>query len=343
MTRITGPSSAIYTLPDPATTPAQPAAATPNTHRKRPRQLHEREIEHEHEHEQEHEVQYQEQLTGRRKQLAKLAKRIRRPGSKRRGSAGSADEAIVETNSDFEDLLMIMEEHARLSKPLLVGPSKQGNPHDGQQGRRGNNPQSDLAGRHAMLRRYLLEAEAEEAAKAAKAAEAGEKEKAASAQASSASGKGAGSAAPALSAQRKELAAQLTGTAEIPTYKMLLAELCALLYAVRAGNTMPLRLALNLSRAFIKASPLAGAPETLLAVKKDLVASVPPAEHKARSEREEAFHLLLPLMLLSASLPRTSQMKSEGYARSGALARRWDAEVWSHQAGMAVRPINVSA
>ena len=330
MTRITGPSSAIYTLPDPATTPAQPAAATPNTHRRRPRQLHEREIEHEHE--QEHELQYQEQLTGRRKQLTKLAKRIRRPGLKRRNAANAADEPT--TDSDFEELLMIMEEHARLSKPLLVGPSKQGNPHDGQQGRRGNNPQSDLAGRHAMLRRYLLEAEAAEA------------EEKASAQASSAPGKEAGNAAPVLPAQRKELAAQLTGTAEIPTYKMLLAELCALLYAVRAGHSMPLRLALNLSRAFIKASPLAGAPETLHAVKKDLVASVPPAEHKARSEREEAFHLLLPLMLLSASLPRTSTMKSEGYARSGVLARRWEAEVWSHQAGVAgmtVRPINVSA
>ncbi|MCD9231413.1 type III secretion protein HrpV [Ralstonia pseudosolanacearum] len=329
MTRITGPSSAIYTLPDPATTPAQPAAATPNTHRRRPRQLHEREIEHE------HELQYQEQLTGRRKHLAKLAKRIRRPGLKRRNAANAADEPT--TDSDFEELLMIMEEHARLSKPLLVGPSKQGNPHDGQQGRRGNNPQSDLAGRHSMLRRYLLEAEAAEAAKA---------EEKAPAQASSAPGKGAGGAAPVLPAQRKELAAQLTGTAEIPTYKMLLAELCALLYAVRAGHSMPLRLALNLSRAFIKASPLAGAPETLHAVKKDLVASVPPAEHKARSEREETFHLLLPLMLLSASLPRTSTMKSEGYARSGALARRWEAEVWSHQAGVAgmtVRPINVSA
>lgn len=198
MTRITGPSSAIYTLPDPATTPAQPAAATPNTHRRRPRQLHEREIEHEHE--QEHELQYQEQLTGRRKQLAKLAKRIRRPGLKRRNAANAADEPT--TDSDFEELLMIMEEHARLSKPLLVGPSKQGNPHDGQQGRRGNNPQSDLAGRHAMLRRYLLEAEAAEA------------EEKASAQASSAPGKEAGNAAPVLPAQRKELAAQLTGTAK---------------------------------------------------------------------------------------------------------------------------------
>ncbi len=321
MTRIKGPSSAIYTSPDPATAPAQPTAVTPNTRRK-PRQLHEREIEHE----QEHEVQYQEQLTGRRKHLAKLAKRIRRPGPNRRSSANAADEPT--TDSDFEELLMIMEQEARLNKPLLIGPSKQGNPHEGRQGR-GSNPQSDLAGRHAMLRRYLLEAAEEPPA-----------------QASSASGKGAGDAAPVVSAERRELAAQLSGTAEIPTYKMLLAELCALLYAVRAGHAMPLRLALNLSRAFIKASPLAGAPETLHAVKKDLVASVPPAEAKARSEREETFHLLLPLMLLSASLPRTSQMKSEGYARSGALGRRWEAEVWSHQAGVAgtaVRPINVSA
>ncbi|CAH0444838.1 hypothetical protein LMG10661_01206 [Ralstonia syzygii subsp. syzygii] len=320
MTRITGPSSIVYTSPDPATTPTQPAPATPGTHRKRHRHAHEREIEHE----QDHELQHQEQLTGRRKHMAKLARRIRRPGPNRRSAA---DEPT--TDSDFEELLMIMEEHALRTKPLLIGPSKQGNPHDGRQQGRGNNPHSDLAGRHAMLRRYLLEAAEEPPA-----------------QASSASGKGAGGAAPVVSTDRKELAAQLSGTPEIPTYKTLLAELCALLYAVRAGHAMPLRLALNLARAYIKASPLAGAPDTLHAVKKDLVASVPPAEAKAKSEREETFHLLLPLMLLSASLPRTSQMKSEGYARSGALARRWEAEVWSHQAGVAgtaVRPINVSA
>ncbi len=332
MTRISGPSSAIYTSPDPATT-TQPTAATPAPSRKRHRHLHEREIEHE----QEHELQQQEQLTGRRKHMARLAKRIRRPGPNRRSATNAADEPT--TDSDFEELLMIMEEHARLSKPILVGPSKQGNPHEGRQGR-GNNPQSDLAGRHAMLRRYLLEvSEQQEKPSADKAAPAADKP-------SAGSGQGTGDAAPIVSAQRKELAAQLSGTAEIPTYKLLLAELCALVYAVRAGNTMPLRLALNLSRAFIKASPLAGAPDTLLAVKKDLVANVPPAEAKAKSEREETFYLLLPLMLLSASLPRTSEMKSEGYARSGALGRRWEAEVWSHQAsvvGMSVRPINVSA
>ncbi|WP_055326016.1 hypothetical protein [Ralstonia solanacearum] len=332
MTRISGPSSAIYTSPDPATT-TQPTAATPAPSRKRHRHLHEREIEHE----QEHELQHQEQLTGRRKHMAKLAKRIRRPGPNRRSATNAADEPT--TDSDFEELLMIMEEHARLSKPILIGPSKQGNPHEGRQGR-GSNPQSDLAGRHAMLRRYLLEvSEQQEKPSADKTAAAADKP-------SAGSGQGTGDAAPIVSAQRKELAAQLSGTAEIPTYKLLLAELCALVYAVRAGNTMPLRLALNLSRAFIKASPLAGAPDTLLAVKKDLVANVPPAEAKAKSEREETFYLLLPLMLLSASLPRTSEMKSEGYARSGALGRRWEAEVWSHQAsvvGMSVRPINVSA
>ncbi|MGH1509914.1 type III secretion protein HrpV [Ralstonia solanacearum] len=333
MTRISGPSSAIYTSPDPATT-TQPTAATPAPSRKRHRHLHEREIEHD----QEHLILQQEQLTGRRKLMARLAKRIRRPGPNRRSATNAAEEPT--TDSDFEELLMIMEEHARLSKPLLIGPSKQGNPHEGRQGR-GSNPQSDLAGRHAMLRRYLLEvSEQQEQPNADKAAAA------AANKASAGSGQGTGGAAPIVSAQRKELAAQLSGTAELPTYKRLLAELCALVYAVRAGHTMPLRLALDLSRAFIKASPLAGAPDTLLAVKKDLVANVTPAEAKAKSEREETFYLLLPLMLLSASMPRTSEMKSKGYARSGALGRRWEAEVWSHQAsvaGMSVRPINVSA
>lgn len=308
MTRISASLPGAFALPDPVQT--QPSTAVTPHHRKRHRhgahehghQLAEQQIE-----EQAHHLQH----------LGRLAKRIRKPRTGKRSGAGSPEEPI--TDSTFEELLLMLEEHARKVEPLVIGVAQEQGHNDGEDDQARD--QRSTQGRHALLMRYLQETAAEETA----------------AQSRKIAGPGA----------MAEPAEAVPFEMQSPTYQRLEQELMAVRHAMLAGDAMPLRMAFDIARRYLKTAPLEGAPGTLQAVKARLLAMTAqnPAPSAPLTDRQKTFNALFALMLLSASRPRTSRERGEGVARGSAVARRWTADIWSYRAGLglALPPIPVSS
>ena len=299
MTRISASSSGLYTLPDPVQT--QPSTAVTPHHRR-----HHRHGLHGHGHDG-GELPPEEQLHHHHKHLAQVAKRVRRPRTGKRSGAGSPEEPS--TDSTFEELLLMLEEHAKKGEPLVVGLSPMQGQSDGDDDQARDHRSSQ--GRRALLLQYLQETANEPApasvGKNASVADAG-----------------------ALSAEALLAEVQSSG------YQRLEQELLAVRHAMRAGQPMPLRMAFDILRSYLKQAPVEGTPTTLLAVKDRLLATTA-AQHSAVSaltDREKTFNLLFPLLLLSPSRPRIGRERGESIARSSAVARRWSTELWSYRAGL---------
>ncbi|CAJ0886119.1 hypothetical protein R1479_03148 [Ralstonia mannitolilytica] len=300
MTRISAASSNIssdaFSLPDPVQTPPT-NAVTPHHHRRHHRHVHghhghhgaEQQIEEQHHH---------------HKRTAQLAKRVRRPRTGKRSGAGSPEEPV--TDSTFEELLLMLEEHARKVEPLVIGLSaRQGQNDDDDRARDHRSTQ----GRRALLLQYLQEQAAESH--------------------SATTQKTAVASAEAAPADALLHAEELSG------YARLEQELLAVRHAMQAGHPMPLRMAFDILRSYLQCAPVEGTPATLLAVKDRLLATTSPQRTSSPlSDREKTFNLLFPLLLLSPSRPRIGREQGESIARSSALARRWTTELWSYRAGL---------
>jgi len=146
------------------------------------------------------------------------------------------------------------------------------------------------------------------------------------------------SAAPqkAAAAQAGALPADmLLPELESSCYQRLEQELLAVRHAMHTGHPMPLRMAFDILRSYLKQAPIEGTPDTLAAVKDRLLATTPQhAAASALTDREKTFNLLFPLLLLSPSRPRIGRERGESIARSSAVARRWTTELWSYRAGL---------
>ncbi len=294
MTRISASTPNVLSLPDPVQAPQNTAA---QHHRK-----HHRHGAHGHDHWAE---QLVEDQLHHHKHVAQVAKRVRRPRTGKRTGAGSPEEPI--TDSTFEELLLMLEEHARKVEPMVIGlPSRQDQ-------RDGDDEQSrdhrSAQGRRALLLQYLQEQAAETAAAAPQ--------------------KAAGAGTTALPADT------LLPEMESPSYQQLEQELLAVRHAMHTGHPMPLRMAFDILRSYLKQTPVEGTPGTLAAVKDRLLANTTPqhAAAHALTDREKTFNLLFPLLLLSPSRPRIGRERAESIARSSAVARRWTTELWSYRAG----------
>lgn len=295
MTRISASTPNILSLPDPVQAPQNTAAPH---HRK-----HHRHGVHGHHHWAEQQIEEQQH---HHKHIAQLAKCVRRPRTGKRSGAGSPEEPI--TDSTFEELLLMLEEHARKVEPMVIGLSSRQGQSDGddEQARDHRSAQ----GRRALLLQYLQEhadAVPASAPQNAGATEAG-----------------------ALPADA------LLSEVDSSSYQRLEQELLAVRHAMHTGHPMPLRMAFDILRSYLKQAPVEGTPGTLLAVKDRLLATTTPqhAAASALTDREKTFNLLFPLLLLSPSRPRIGRERGESIARSSAVARRWTTELWSYRAGL---------
>ncbi|MCT7297664.1 type III secretion protein HrpV [Ralstonia sp. CHL-2022] len=295
MTRISASTPNVFSLPDPAS--AQPPNTAAPHHRK-----HHRHGVHGHHHAAE---QLVEEQLHHHKHIAQVAKRVRRPRTGKRSGAGSPEEPI--TDSTFEELLLMLEEHARKVEPMVIGlSSRQGQRDDDDEQSRDHR---SAQGRRALLLQYLQEQAAE-----------------------------TDSAAPqkAAAAQAGALPTDmLLPELESSSYQRLEQELLAVRHAMHTGHPMPLRMAFDILRSYLKQAPIEGTPDTLAAVKDRLLAATPQhAAASALTDREKTFNLLFPLLLLSPSRPRIGRERGESIARSSAVARRWTTELWSYRAGL---------
>ncbi|KJJ95447.1 hypothetical protein UB44_20270 [Burkholderiaceae bacterium 26] len=294
MTRISASTPNVLSLPDPVQAPQNTAAPH---HRK-----HHRHGAHGHHHWAE---QLVEDQLHRHKHVAQVAKRVRRPRTGKRSAAGSPEEPI--TDSTFEELLLMLEEHARKVEPMVIGlSSRQGQRDDDDEQSRDHR---SAQGRRALLLQYLQEQAAETDAAAPQKAAAAE--------------------TGALPADT------LLQDVESSSYQRLEQELLAVRHAMHTGHPMPLRMAFDILRSYLKQAPIEGTPGTLAAVKDRLLATSTP-QHTAsvQTDREKTFNLLFPLLLLSPSRPRIGRERGESIARSSAVARRWTTELWSYRAGL---------
>ncbi|CAJ0822165.1 hypothetical protein LMG19087_04681 [Ralstonia wenshanensis] len=294
MTRISASSPSVLSLPDPVQAPQNTAAPH---HRK-----HHRHGEHGHHHWAD---QLVEDKLHRHKHVAQIAKRVRRPRTGKRSAAGSPEEPI--TDSTFEELLLMLEEHARKVEPMVIGLSSRQDQSDGDDDQARD--RRSAQGRRALLLQYLQEQAAETAAAAPQ--------------------KTAATEAGALPADT------LLAEMESPSYQRLEQELLAVRHAMHTGHPMPLRMAFDILRSYLKQTPIEGTPGTLAAVKDRLLATTTPQHAtSALTDREKTFNLLFPLLLLSPSRPRIGRERGESIARSSAVARRWTTELWSYRAGL---------
>ncbi|MCO5414800.1 type III secretion protein HrpV [Ralstonia mojiangensis] len=295
MTRISASTPNVFSLPDPA--PAQPPNTAAPHHRK-----HHRHGVHGHHHAAE---QLVEEQLHHHKHIAQVAKRVRRPRTGKRSGAGSPEEPI--TDSTFEELLLMLEEHARKVEPMVIGLSSRQGQRDGDDEQ--SRDHRSAQGRRALLLQYLQEQAAE-----------------------------TDSAAPqkAAAAQAGALPTDmLLPELESSSYQRLEQELFAVRHAMHTGHPMPLRMAFDILRSYLKQAPIEGTPDTLAAVKDRLLAATPQhAAAGALTDREKTFNLLFPLLLLSPSRPRIGRERGESIARSSAVARRWTTELWSYRAGL---------
>jgi len=239
------------------------------------------------------------------KHIAQVAKRVRRPRTGKRSGAGSPEEPI--TDSTFEELLLMLEEHARKVEPMVIGlSSRQGQRDDDDEQSRDHR---SAQGRRALLLQYLQEQAAETD--------------------SAAPQKTAAAQAGALPTD------MLLPELESSSYQRLEQELLAVRHAMDTGHPMPLRMAFDILRSYLKQAPIEGTPDTLAAVKDRLLAATPQhAAASALTDREKTFNLLFPLLLLSPSRPRIGRERGESIARSSAVSRRWTTELWSYRAGL---------
>lgn len=294
MTRISASSPSVLSLPDPVQAPQNTAAPH---HRK-----HHRHSAHGHHHWAD---QLVEDQLHRHKHVAQVAKRVRRPRTGKRSAAGSPEEPI--TDSTFEELLLMLEEHARKVEPMVIGLSSRQDQSDGDDDQARD--RRSAQGRRALLLQYLQEQAAETAAAAPQ--------------------KTAATEAGALPADT------LLAEVESPSYQRLEQELLAVRHAMHTGHPMPLRMAFDILRSYLKQTPIEGTPGTLAAVKDRLLATnTPQHAASALTDREKTFNLLFPLLLLSPSRPRIGRERGESIARSSAVARRWTTELWSYRAGL---------
>ncbi|MCT7304737.1 MULTISPECIES: type III secretion protein HrpV [Ralstonia] len=294
MTRISASTPNVFSLPDPVQAPQNTAAPH---HRK-----HHRHSAHGHHHWAD---QLVEDQLHRHKHVAQVAKRVRRPRTGKRSAAGSPEEPI--TDSTFEELLLMLEEHARKVEPMVIGLSSRQDQSDGDDDQARD--RRSAQGRRALLLQYLQEQAAETAAAAPQ--------------------KTAATETGALPADT------LLAEVESPSYQRLEQELLAVRHAMHTGHPMPLRMAFDILRSYLKQTPIEGTPGTLAAVKDRLLATTTP-QHAASAltDREKTFNLLFPLLLLSPSRPRIGRERGESIARSSAVARRWTTELWSYRAGL---------
>lgn len=294
MTRISASSPSVLSLPDPVQAPQNTAAPH---HRK-----HHRHSAHGHHHWAD---QLVEDQLHRHKHVAQVAKRVRRPRTGKRSAAGSPEEPI--TDSTFEELLLMLEEHARKVEPMVIGLSSRQDQSDGDDDQARD--RRSAQGRRALLLQYLQEQAAETAAAAPQ--------------------KTAATEAGALPADT------LLAEVESSSYQRLEQELLAVRHAMHTGHPMPLRMAFDILRSYLKQTPIEGTPGTLAAVKDRLLATnTPQHAASALTDREKTFNLLFPLLLLSPSRPRIGRERGESIARSSAVARRWTTELWSYRAGL---------
>ena len=200
-----------------------------------------------------------------------------------------------------------LEEHARKVEPMVIGLSSRQDQSDGDDDQARD--RRSAQGRRALLLQYLQEQAAETAAAAPQ--------------------KTAATEAGALPADT------LLAEVESPSYQRLEQELLAVRHAMHTGHPMPLRMAFDILRSYLKQTPIEGTPGTLAAVKDRLLATTTP-QHAASAltDREKTFNLLFPLLLLSPSRPRIGRERGESIARSSAVARRWTTELWSYRAGL---------
>ena len=296
MTRISASTPNVFSLPDPA--PAQPPNTAAPHHRK-----HHRHGVHGHHHAAE---QLVEEQLHHHKHIAQVAKRVRRPRTGKRSGAGSPEEPI--TDSTFEELLLMLEEHARKVEPMVIGLSSRQDQRDGDDEQ--SRDHRSAQGRRALLLQYLQEQAAET---------------------DSASPQKAGAAATGALPADTPLS-----ELESSSYQRLEQELLAVRHAMHTGHPMPLRMAFDILRSYLKQAPIEGMPGTLAAVKDRLLATTTPqhAAASALTDREKTFNLLFPLLLLSPSRPRIGRERGESIARSSAVARRWTTELWSYRAGL---------
>ncbi|PLC42663.1 type III secretion protein HrpV [Ralstonia pickettii] len=297
MTRISASSPGLYALPD--ATQTQPTGAVTPNHRKRHRHG-------VHGHDHELAEQQLEAQSHHHKHLAQVAKRVRRPRTGKRSGAGSPEEPI--TDSAFEELLLMLEEHAKKVEPLIIGVGQQRSHNDGEDDQARD--QRSMQGRRALLMRYLQETAAEP---------------------SSVHG-----SKPVHTDAATEPAAAGQLDMHSSAYLRLEQELLAVRHAMQAGVPMPLRMAFDIVRQYLKAAPLEGTPATLLAVKARLlaIAALQCTATRPLTDSEKTFNKLLPLLLLSASRPRTGRERGESVARGSAVAQRWTADIWSYRAGL---------
>jgi len=294
MTRISASTPNVLSLPDPVQAPQNTAAPH---HRK-----HHRHGAHGHHHWAE---QLVEDQLHHHKHVAQLAKRVRRPRTGKRTGAGSPEEPI--TDSTFEELLLMLEEHARKVEPMVIGLSSRQDQRDGDDEQ--SRDHRSAQGRRALLLQYLQEQAAETDSVAPQ--------------------KTAAAQAGALSADTP------SPDVESSSYQRLEQELLAVRHAMHTGHPMPLRMAFDILRSYLKQAPIEGTPDTLAAVKDRLLATTPQhAAASALTDREKTFNLLFPLLLLSPSRPRIGRERGESIARSSAVARRWTTELWSYRAGL---------
>ncbi|MGN8088397.1 type III secretion protein HrpV [Ralstonia sp. 22086] len=294
MTRISASPPSVLSLPDPVQAPQNTAAPH---HRK-----HHRHSAHGHHHWAD---QLVEDQLHRHKHVAQVAKRVRRPRTGKRSGAGSPEEPI--TDSTFEELLLMLEEHARKVEPMVIGLSSRQDQSDGDDDQARD--RRSAQGRRALLQQYLQEQAAETAAAAPQ--------------------KTAATEAGALPADT------LLAEVESPSYQRLEQELLAVRHAMHTGHPMPLRMAFDILRSYLKQTPIEGTPGTLAAVKDRLLATTAPQHAtSALTDREKTFNLLFPLLLLSPSRPRIGRERDESIARSSAVARRWTTDLWSYRAGL---------
>jgi len=295
MTRISASTPNVFSLPDPA--PAQPPNTAAPHHRK-----HHRHGVHGHHHAAE---QLVEEQLHHHKHIAQVAKRVRRPRTGKRSGAGSPEEPI--TDSTFEELLLMLEEHARKVEPMVIGLSSRQGQRDGDDEQ--SRDHRSAQGRRALLLQYLQEQAAETDSVAPQ--------------------KTAAAQAGALSADTP------SPDVESSSYQRLEQELLAVRHAMHTGHPMPLRMAFDILRSYLKQAPIEGTPDTLAAVKDRLLATTPQhAAASALTDREKTFNLLFPLLLLSPSRPRIGRERGESIARGSAVARRWTTELWSYRAGL---------
>ena len=294
MTRISASPPSVLSLPDPVLAPQNTAAPH---HRK-----HHRHSAHGHHHWAD---QLVEDQLHRHKHVAQVAKRVRRPRTGKRSAAGSPEEPI--TDSTFEELLLMLEEHARKVEPMVTGLSSRQDQSDGDDDQARD--RRSAQGRRALLLQYLQEQAAETAAAAPQ--------------------KTAATEAGALPADT------LLAEVESSSYQRLEQELLAVRHAMHTGHPMPLRMAFDILRSYLKQASIEGTPGTLAAVKDRLLATTTPRHAaSALTDREKTFNLLFPLLLLSPSRPRIGRERGESIARSSAVARRWTTELWSYRAGL---------